>query len=113
MGYARFIGSRKFSPDDGPPVWFIDTNELAYVAMRAHEVHYFWHTLFDLPTDLIGESAPKVTELKQMYLPVCMLSVMGGTARFNLEAKGSILRTLLPMGHLPQYAVHRSHVHIL
>lgn len=81
--YARFMGSRNFSPDDRPPVRFMDTDELAYVAMRAREVHDFWHTLFDLPTNLIGESALKVIEFEQMYLPMCMMSVIGGTARFS------------------------------
>ncbi|KAK2663649.1 hypothetical protein Ddye_002223 [Dipteronia dyeriana] len=87
--YARFMGSRNFSPDDCPPVWFMDTDELAYVAMRAREVHDFWHTLFDLPTNLIGESALKVIEFKQMHLPMCVLSVIGGTARFN-EKQGTL-----------------------
>lgn len=81
--YARFMGSRNFSPDDRPPVRFMDTDELAYVAMRAREVHDFWHTLFDLPTNLIGETALKVIEFEQMGLPMCLLSVIGGTARFN------------------------------
>jgi ubiquinone biosynthesis protein COQ4 len=61
----------------------MDTDELAYVAMRAREVHDFWHTLFDLPTNLIGESALKVVEFQQMYLPMCMMSVVGGTTRFT------------------------------
>lgn len=77
------MGSRNFSPDDRPPVRFMETDELAYVAMRAREVHDFWHTLFGLPTNLIGESALKVIEFEQMCLPMCLLSVLGGTARFN------------------------------
>lgn len=81
--YARFMGSRNFSPDDRPPVRFMDTDELAYVAMRAREIHDFWHTLFGLPTNLIGESALKVIEFEQMYLPMCLMSVVGGTARFS------------------------------
>ncbi|XP_043687163.1 ubiquinone biosynthesis protein COQ4 homolog, mitochondrial-like [Telopea speciosissima] len=81
--YASFMGSRNFSPDDRPPVRFMDTEELAYVAMRAREVHDFWHVLFGLPTNLIGESALKVIEFEQMLLPMCLLSVIGGTARFN------------------------------
>ncbi|KAG0473166.1 hypothetical protein HPP92_015023, partial [Vanilla planifolia] len=38
----------ELSPDDRPPVWFVDTDELAYVA-RAREVHDFcnwWHIKF-------------------------------------------------------------------
>ncbi|KAL8106084.1 hypothetical protein AgCh_029768 [Apium graveolens] len=34
---ASFMGSRNFSPDDRPPVRFMETEELAYVAMRACE----------------------------------------------------------------------------
>lgn len=81
--YARFMGSRNFSPDDRPPVRFMETEELAYVATRAREVHDFWHVLFDLPTNLIGESALKVIEFEQMLMPMCFLSVVGGTARFS------------------------------
>jgi ubiquinone biosynthesis protein COQ4 len=81
--YARFMGSRNFSPDDRPPVRFMETDELAYVAMRAREVHDLWHTLFGLPTNLLGESALKVIEFEQMLLPMCLMSVLGGTARFN------------------------------
>ncbi|KAL8539841.1 hypothetical protein ACS0TY_001442 [Phlomoides rotata] len=42
--YANFMGSRNFSPDDRPPVRFMETEEIAYVATRAREVHDFWHT---------------------------------------------------------------------
>ncbi|XP_044490505.1 ubiquinone biosynthesis protein COQ4 homolog, mitochondrial [Mangifera indica] len=94
--YARFMGSRNFSPDDRPPVRFMDTDELAYVAMRAREVHDFWHTLFDLPTNLIGESALKVIEFEQMYLPMCMLSVIGGTARFNEKQRTLFFQHYFP-----------------
>ncbi|QCD94200.1 Ubiquinone biosynthesis protein Coq4 [Vigna unguiculata] len=83
VAYARFMGSRNFSPDDRPPVRFMDTDELAYVAMRVREVRDFWHTLFDLPTNLIGETALKVIEFEQMGLPMYLLSVVGGTARFS------------------------------
>lgn len=94
--YARFMGSRNFSPDERPPVRFMETDELAYVAMRAREVHDFWHTLFGLPTNLIGESALKVIEFEQMYLPMCFLSVIGGTARFNEKQ-----RTLFFLHYFP------------
>lgn len=81
--YAEFMGSRNFSPDDRTPVRFMETDELAYVAMRAREVHDFWHTLFGLPTNLVGETALKVIEFQQMMLPMCMMSVVGGTVRFS------------------------------
>ncbi|KAK3222839.1 hypothetical protein Dsin_009864 [Dipteronia sinensis] len=94
--YARFMGSRNFSPDDRPPVRFMDTDELAYVAMRAREVYDFWHTLFDLPTNLIGESALKVIEFKQMYLPMCLLSVIGGTTKFSEKQRTLFFQHYFP-----------------
>jgi ubiquinone biosynthesis protein COQ4 len=39
--YAQFMGSRNFSPDDRPPVRFLESEELAYVATRAREVISF------------------------------------------------------------------------
>ncbi|KAK9107764.1 hypothetical protein Syun_023775 [Stephania yunnanensis] len=94
--YARFMGSRDFSPDDRPPVRFMDTEELAYVAMRAREVHDFWHTLFGLPTNLIGESALKVIEFEQMLLPMCLLSVVGGTSRFSAKQRSLFFQHYFP-----------------
>ena len=94
--YANFMGSRNFSPDDRPPVRFMDTDELAYVAMRAREVHDFWHTLFGLPTNLIGESALKVIEFEQMYLPMCLLSVIGGNARFTEKQRKLFFQHYFP-----------------
>uniref|UniRef100_A0A5B6YV84 Ubiquinone biosynthesis protein COQ4 homolog, mitochondrial n=1 Tax=Davidia involucrata TaxID=16924 RepID=A0A5B6YV84_DAVIN len=94
--YAKFMGSRNFSPDDRPPVRFMDSEELAYVAMRAREVHDFWHTLFGLPTNLIGESALKVIEFEQMLLPMCLMSVVGGTARFNEKQRAIFYQHYFP-----------------
>ncbi|GLT53991.1 hypothetical protein SLA2020_272250 [Shorea laevis] len=94
--YANFMASRNFSPDDRPPVRFMDTDELAYVAMRAREVHDFWHTLFGLHTNLIGESALKVIEFQQMHLPMCLLSVLGGTARFSERQRNLFFQHYFP-----------------
>mmetsp|Transcript_14317 Transcript_14317/g.45526 ORF Transcript_14317/g.45526 Transcript_14317/m.45526 type:complete len:185 (+) Transcript_14317:73-627(+) len=35
--YAHFMGVRDFSPDDRPPVRFIDDEEVAYVAQRGEQ----------------------------------------------------------------------------
>lgn len=94
--YAQFMGSRNFSPDDRPPVRFMDTDELAYVATRAREVHDFWHVLFGLPTNLIGETALKVIEFEQMFLPMCMLSVVGGSARFSDKQRALFFQHYFP-----------------
>ncbi|ONK79780.1 uncharacterized protein A4U43_C01F10000 [Asparagus officinalis] len=94
--YAKFMGSRNFSPDDRPTVRFMETEELAYVAIRAREVHDFWHVLFGLPTNLIGESSLKVIEFEQMLLPMCLLSVVGGSARFNKKQRSLFFRHYFP-----------------
>ncbi|XP_024173567.1 ubiquinone biosynthesis protein COQ4 homolog, mitochondrial [Rosa chinensis] len=94
--YAKFMGSRNFSPDNPPPVRFMEIDELAYVAMRAREVHDFWHTLFNLPTNLMGESALKVIEFQQMYLPMCLMSVIGGSVRFNEKQRKLFFQHYFP-----------------
>lgn len=94
--YAKFMGKRNFSPDDRPPVRFMDSHELAYVATRAREVHDFWHVLFKLPTNLIGESALKMLEFQQIYLPMCFLSVVGGTVRLKPSQRDLLIREYLP-----------------
>ncbi|OAY76795.1 Ubiquinone biosynthesis protein, mitochondrial [Ananas comosus] len=94
--YAKFMGSRNFSPDDRPPVRFMETEELAYVATRAREVHDFWHVLFGLPTNLIGESTLKVIEFEQMLLPMCLLSVVGGSARFSENQRALFFQHYFP-----------------
>ncbi|XP_034674353.1 ubiquinone biosynthesis protein COQ4 homolog, mitochondrial-like [Vitis riparia] len=94
--YAKFMGSINFSPDDQPPVRFMETNELAYVSKRAHEVHDFWRILFSLPTNLIGESALKVIELEQMFLPMCLLYVIGGMTRFGEKQRVLIFQHYFP-----------------
>lgn len=94
--YAKFMGKRNFSPDDRPPVRFMDSDELAFVATRAREVHDFWHVLFKLPTNLIGESALKMLEFQQIYLPMCFLSVVGGTVRLKPSQRDLLVREYLP-----------------
>ena len=65
--YADFMGSRSFRADDRPPVRFIADAELAYVALRARQVHDFWHVLFACPTTVLGELAIKAVEFIQVY----------------------------------------------
>jgi ubiquinone biosynthesis protein COQ4 len=85
--YARFMGSRNFSPDDRPPVRFLESEELAYVATRAREVHDFWHVLFNCPTSVVGELALKMVEFQQTLLPMCFLSVVGAPWRLKPEQR--------------------------
>ncbi|KAJ7517243.1 hypothetical protein O6H91_21G015200 [Diphasiastrum complanatum] len=90
------MGTRKFSPDDRPPVRFMETDELAYVATRAREVHDFWHVLFNLPTNVMGELALKIVEFQQTALPMCFLSVAGASWRLKPEKRDLLFRHYSP-----------------
>ena len=63
------MGTRRFQPNERPPVRFVQTEELAYVATRAREVHDLWHVLFDCPTTVQGELALKALEFAQTGNP--------------------------------------------
>ncbi|KAG2569712.1 hypothetical protein PVAP13_7NG436230 [Panicum virgatum] len=56
----------------------------------------FWHVLFGLPTNLIGETALKVIEFEQMFLPMCMLSVVGGSIRFSEKQRTLFFQHYFP-----------------
>mmetsp|Transcript_12596 Transcript_12596/g.23746 ORF Transcript_12596/g.23746 Transcript_12596/m.23746 type:complete len:176 (-) Transcript_12596:657-1184(-) len=81
--YWKFMSRRGFSPDERPPVRFVDNEELAYVATRYREVHDFWHVIFDCPTSILGELSLKTLEYQQTGLPMCALSVLGGQLKLN------------------------------
>ncbi len=74
--YASFMGIRSFRADDRPPVRFIADPELAYIALRARQVHDFWHVLFDCPTTVLGELAIKAVEFVQVRTPSSMTGLM-------------------------------------
>eukprot|EP00211_Chloroparvula_japonica_P013107 CAMPEP_0119143676 /NCGR_PEP_ID=MMETSP1310-20130426/34677_1 /TAXON_ID=464262 /ORGANISM="Genus nov. species nov., Strain RCC2339" /LENGTH=109 /DNA_ID=CAMNT_0007135321 /DNA_START=88 /DNA_END=414 /DNA_ORIENTATION=+ len=88
--YAKFMGKRRFSPDDRPPVRFVDDEELAYVAQRCREVHDFWHVLFGCPTTILGELQLKAVESWQTGLPMAALSVAGAQWRLNPKQRDAL-----------------------
>merc|ERR1711937_7260 len=94
--YWKFMTRRGFSPDERPPVRFVDDEELAYVATRYREVHDFWHVVFDCPTTILGELALKSLEYRQTGLPMCALSVLGGQARLNRKDRRILFRHYIP-----------------
>ena len=94
--YARFMGARDFSPDDRPPVRFVDDEELAYVALRARETHDFWHVLFGCNTTILGELALKSVEFVQTGLPMCALAVAGAQFRLNRHQRNLLWTTYVP-----------------
>jgi len=96
--YANFMGQRGFSPDDRPPVRYVDDAELAYVAARAREVHDFWHVLFGMNTSVLGETALKVMEFSHLGLPVAGLATLGGLARLDNERRRQLIDVYIPWG---------------
>lgn len=66
-GYHAFMSKRGFTADDRPPVRFVDSTELAYVATRYRQVHDFWHTVFGCNTTLLGETTLKALEFTQVW----------------------------------------------
>ncbi|KAJ0968975.1 hypothetical protein J5N97_021852 [Dioscorea zingiberensis] len=94
--YARFMGTRNFSPDDRPPVRFMDSEELAYDAIRAALKCMISVRPIQSSNKFDGESALKVIEFEQMLLPMCLLSVIGGSARFNEKQRALFFRHYFP-----------------
>lgn len=94
--YWKFMSKRGFSPDERPPVRFIDDEELAFVAQRYREVHDFWHVVFDCPTTILGELALKTLEYRQTGLPMCALSVAGGQLRLSRTDRRILFGHYLP-----------------
>ncbi|KAK9865652.1 hypothetical protein WJX84_009450 [Apatococcus fuscideae] len=94
--YAQFMGVRSFRADDRPPVRFIADPELAYVALRARQVHDFWHVLFACPTTVLGELAVKAVEFVQTGLPMTGLAVAGAQWRLKPDQRQRLMSELLP-----------------
>eukprot|EP00117_Sycon_ciliatum_P022125 scpid86842/ scgid2598/ Ubiquinone biosynthesis protein COQ4 homolog, mitochondrial; Coenzyme Q biosynthesis protein 4 homolog len=83
--YAQFMDSHGYSPDERPPVKYVDDAELAYVMQRYREVHDFIHTLTGLPTSVYGEVVAKWFEMLQTGLPMCMLSSFFGPLQLTFR----------------------------
>ena len=64
--YAAFMDGRGFSPDERPPVRFVNDADMAYIVARSREVHDFWHVLFACHTNVFGEVALKALEFVQV-----------------------------------------------
>lgn len=62
-------------------VRFVDDVELAYVMQRYREVHDLFHTLLDMPTNMLGEVTVKWVEAIQTRLPMCATGALFGSVR--------------------------------
>ena len=95
-GWSRFMGTRKFDPNDRPPARFVDDAELAYVATRCREVHDIWHCLFDCPTTVQGELALKALEFHQTGMPGAGFAALFAPARLPERQRAFLLDELYP-----------------
>jgi ubiquinone biosynthesis protein COQ4 len=94
--YAQFMGVRGFKANDRPTVRFVDDPELAWVAVRAREVHDFWHVLFNCHTNVFGETALKAVEFVQTGLPMTAMAVAAGQYRMKPEDRAQMNKIFLP-----------------
>lgn len=69
------------TPDARPPVQFVDNAELAYVMQRYRETHDLYHTVLQMPTNILGEVTVKWFEGIQLGLPMCILGGLFGALR--------------------------------
>jgi ubiquinone biosynthesis protein COQ4 len=94
--YAQFMGVRGFKANDRPTVRFVDDPELAWVVVRAREVHDFWHVLFNCHTNVFGETALKAVEFVQTGLPMTAMAVAAGEYRMKSEDRAKMNKIYLP-----------------
>ncbi|KAL1245764.1 hypothetical protein TSPI_08410 [Trichinella spiralis] len=85
--YARFLDRLKTTPSARPNVQFVDDVELAYVMTRYRETHDLFHTLLQMPTNILGEVMVKWFEGIQFGFPMCITGGLFGAFRLypNLE----------------------------
>ncbi|KAK6629232.1 hypothetical protein RUM43_003049 [Polyplax serrata] len=79
--YSNFLHLYGYSPDSRNSVRFVDDKELAYVAQRYREVHDLFHTIFHMPTNMLGEVTVKWVEAIQTRLPMCITGALFGPVR--------------------------------
>jgi len=94
--YAQFMGVRGFKANDRPAVRFVDDPELAWVVVRAREVHDFWHVLFNCHTNVFGETALKAVEFVQTGIPMTAMAVAAGEYRMKPEDRAEMNKVFLP-----------------
>lgn len=97
--YSKFMQAKIFSPEERPPIRFLDNDEDAYVAMRMREVHDFWHVIFDCPTSVSGELALKLVEFVQTRNPLCAFSAILAPIRLNSEDRMYLYKYAYPRAY--------------
>ncbi|CEF63017.1 Ubiquinone biosynthesis protein COQ4 homolog, mitochondrial [Strongyloides ratti] len=94
--YERFLENLKTSPDNRPPVKYIDDVELLYVMQRYRETHDFTHTILEMKPNMLGEVTVKYFEAIQLGLPMCISAAIFGSARLGPKHRQLFTTSYLP-----------------
>nr|XP_054770498.1 ubiquinone biosynthesis protein COQ4 homolog, mitochondrial-like [Lytechinus pictus] len=94
--YHDFMTKNKISADTRDPVRFVDDPDWAYVLQRYREVHDFYHTLLDMPTNYMGEVVIKWFEVIQTRLPMCALGAIFGPVRLSASDRKDLIQYYIP-----------------
>lgn len=94
--YHDFMVSNKISADTRAPVRFVDDPDLAYVLQRYREVHDFYHTLLDMPINMMGEVVVKWFEAIQTRLPMCALGAILGPINLSQSERRELASYYIP-----------------
>lgn len=94
--YVNLLQTYDITPDTRMQVRFVDDPELAYVMTRYREVHDLVHTLFGMPTNMLGEVAIKWIEALNTGLPMCYGGAIFGAFRLRPKQRQNYLKYYLP-----------------
>lgn len=94
--YARFLENLKTSPDNRPPVKFIDDEDLLYVMQRYRETHDFTHVILQQKTNMLGEVTVKYFEGLQLGLPMAILGSIFGGGRLLTNHRRELIEHRIP-----------------
>ncbi|KAJ1357905.1 Component of the coenzyme Q biosynthetic pathway [Parelaphostrongylus tenuis] len=94
--YVKFLDKLKTTPDERPPVRFVQNEDLVYVMQRYRETHDFNHILLQMPTHMLGEVTVKYFEAIQFGLPMCVTAGIFGAARLGKNHRRRFLTQNLP-----------------
>ncbi|XP_067012145.1 ubiquinone biosynthesis protein COQ4 homolog, mitochondrial isoform X2 [Anabrus simplex] len=94
--YIKFLEVNNVTPDSRLQVQFVDDVELAYVIQRYREVHDLFHTVLNMPTNMLGEVTVKWVEAIQTRLPMCVGGALFGALRLAPKQRQKYVQYYLP-----------------
>uniref|UniRef100_A0A0R3S3V0 Ubiquinone biosynthesis protein COQ4 homolog, mitochondrial n=1 Tax=Elaeophora elaphi TaxID=1147741 RepID=A0A0R3S3V0_9BILA len=94
--YSMFLERLNTTPDERPPVKFVDDDDLAYIMQRYRETHDFNHLILQMKTTLLDEITIKCFEGIQLGLPMCILGGVFGGLRLGPKCRQAFIQQYLP-----------------